>query len=70
MASVSDLLAGKGRHLITIAPQATVYLAAVYERNAINDHRHGRWTSRHHHPKDIWCVAPEADANNAARSVK
>ena len=29
MASVNDILAGKGRHLITIAPQATVYLAAV-----------------------------------------
>lgn len=29
MATVNDLLSGKGRHMITIAPQATVYLAAV-----------------------------------------
>lgn len=29
MATVSDILAGKGRHLITISSQATVYQAAV-----------------------------------------
>ena len=29
MASVNDILAGKGRHLITISAQATVYSAAV-----------------------------------------
>jgi CBS domain-containing protein len=29
MASVNDILAGKGRHLITISAQATVYAAAV-----------------------------------------
>ena len=29
MASVNDILAGKGRHLINVSPQATVYSAAV-----------------------------------------
>ncbi len=29
MATISDILADKGRHLITIQPQMTVYLAAV-----------------------------------------
>jgi CBS domain-containing protein len=29
MATVSDILAGKGLHLITISPQATVFAAAV-----------------------------------------
>lgn len=29
MASVSEILAGKGRHLITISPHATVFSAAV-----------------------------------------
>ena len=29
MATVSDILAGKGLHLITISPSATVYAAAV-----------------------------------------
>jgi CBS domain-containing protein len=29
MATVSDILAGKGRHLITTSPQATVFAAAV-----------------------------------------
>jgi CBS domain-containing protein len=29
MANVNDILAGKGRHLITVSPQATVFAAAV-----------------------------------------
>ena len=37
MASVSDILAGKGMHLITISAQATVYTAAVL----MNEHKVG-----------------------------
>lgn len=37
MASVRDILAGKGRHLLTISPRATVYSAAV----VMNEHKIG-----------------------------
>jgi CBS domain-containing protein len=37
MASVLDILAGKGRHLFTIPPRATVYAAAV----VMNEHKIG-----------------------------
>ena len=37
MASVSDILAGKGMHLITVSAEATVYTAAVL----MNEHQVG-----------------------------
>ena len=37
MATVNDLLAGKGRHLISVSAQATVFSAAIL----MNDHKIG-----------------------------
>jgi CBS domain-containing protein len=37
MASVSDILAGKGMHLVTVSQQATVFSAAIL----MNDHKIG-----------------------------